>query len=393
MCLLSLPFLKAFAVFQHCEHMRILTIIRLELLSSVHKVDEKKRNEPCSALSFRIHNDNENTQKLSSIDFVTIARSDGASACKEKRAPKTKKIVLRDLNRTLATHFGCITMTMMGRRESCQRLLTGLSLHSRRVIGNVQLPLLTVAEVPREGVVTRICRPSSTFLALATTTGSPTTCCTNSRTDLIPHQASSKRRCYSRTTSTSCSNSNNSSSNRPDPFARRPNQKCDPYGQGGKPLEEKDAERLLATVEDGWKIETSHHGEGKSNNTKKLSLVREFYHNDFISGSMFVKEIAAVAQMNDHYPSIRLERKLNSKRKQWEVTTKVQCHTFVLGGLSHHDFYLATVRFFLANFGSNVFFVCLYTCVVEYLRVLIFLSNISMFEAPINADTSFCITN
>jgi pterin-4a-carbinolamine dehydratase len=128
------------------------------------------------------------------------------------------------------------------------------------------------------------------------------------------------------------------SSNRPDPFARRPNQKCDPYGQGGKPLGVDDAQRLLATVSDDWRLESQENG-----SDTPFFLVREFYHDDFLAGSSFVNEIAAVAQMNDHYPSITLERRLDSKKKAWRVVTTVKCHTKVLGGLSHHDFFLATV--------------------------------------------------
>jgi len=144
--------------------------------------------------------------------------------------------------------------------------------------------------------------------------------------------------CRVRTFSTSDPNKDKTKP-RPDPSARRPNQKCDPYGQGGKPLTAAEAERLLATVHSDWKLQGEHEQETKS----PTHLTRSFHHHDFLSGSSFLHHLAAVAQMNDHYPELRLERQLDSRRKQWIVVSTVRCHTFVLQGLSHHDFYVATV--------------------------------------------------
>ena len=57
-------------------------------------------------------------------------------------------------------------------------------------------------------------------------------------------------------------------------------------------------------------------------------------------------KIAALSQMNNHYPwNIKLQRNLNSKAKQWQIITTIELHTKVLQGLSHHDFYLAMVRY------------------------------------------------
>lgn len=129
---------------------------------------------------------------------------------------------------------------------------------------------------------------------------------------------------------------------RPDPFARRPNQKCDPYGQGGKPLTLQEAESLLNTVHSEWSLEGNGSEDKKFRNIP-THLTRSFVHPDFIAGASFLNHVAAVAQMNDHFPSVTLERKLDSKRKQWLVVSTVSCHTFVLQGLSHHDFFVATV--------------------------------------------------
>ena len=117
-----------------------------------------------------------------------------------------------------------------------------------------------------------------------------------------------------------------------DPLARRPNQICDPYGQGGKPLSREDAQDLLATVEKEWSLVPED---------SPTLLVRDFYHKDFMEGSKFVSKIAAVAHMNNHYPSIYLERRLLSKA--WQVTTRVECSTPTLGGLSYNDFHIAMV--------------------------------------------------
>jgi pterin-4a-carbinolamine dehydratase len=165
-----------------------------------------------------------------------------------------------------------------------------------------------------------------------------------------------------RTFSSESSNSNKSSKPRPDPFARRPNQICDPYGQGGKPLTAAEAERLLTTVYSDWSLqgenyERNNEQEPANNNNNNngdvkesgganipTQLTRSFTHPDFLSGSAFLNHVAAVAQMNDHFPSLLLERKLDSKRKQWGVVSTVTCQTVVLQGLSHHDFFIATVR-------------------------------------------------
>ena len=126
---------------------------------------------------------------------------------------------------------------------------------------------------------------------------------------------------------------------RPDPFARRPNKVCDPYGQGGKPLTGPEAENLLTTIRPEWILQ----GDGYEHGNMPTRLTRCFEHPDFITAASFLTHVAAVAQMNDHFPSMKLERRLDSKRKQWVVESTVICQTIVLQGLSHHDFFIATV--------------------------------------------------
>lgn len=127
------------------------------------------------------------------------------------------------------------------------------------------------------------------------------------------------------------------SSPRHDPLARRPNKVCDPYGQGGKPLSRQEAQSLLATIEDGWKLVP----EEEVSEGPPTSLARDFYHENFLEASQFVTKIAAIGHVNNHYPSILLERRLLSKA--WQVVTRVECRTPTLEGLSYNDFHLAMV--------------------------------------------------
>lgn len=130
-----------------------------------------------------------------------------------------------------------------------------------------------------------------------------------------------------------------------DPLAKRPNQKCDPYGQGGKPLELTQAQSLHATVDDAWQLEYS--GNSISNATTldsdlPLALVREFYVTDFIQAARLASVVAAAAQLQNHFPAITIDRRI-ARKGEWQTLVKVRCNTLVLGGLSTHDFHLAMV--------------------------------------------------
>lgn len=122
---------------------------------------------------------------------------------------------------------------------------------------------------------------------------------------------------------------------RTDPTAKRPNKMCDPYGQGGKPLSRDQVEGLLPTIHSDWQVEEDDASDAPD------ALRREFVHTDFLSGARFISSLAAVAQMNAHFPSLTLERRI--ARKNWQTVTAVRCHTLVLGGLSTNDFHLAMV--------------------------------------------------
>lgn len=120
----------------------------------------------------------------------------------------------------------------------------------------------------------------------------------------------------------------------PDPLARRPTQRCDPFGQGGKPLSLVDSRDLMRTLNSSWRLDLDCDDIPKA-------LVCEYKHRDFVGGAAFISKIAAVGDMNNHYPEISLQRKLCSREMRWEVTTTVQCHTPTLGGLSRNDFLVA----------------------------------------------------
>lgn len=133
------------------------------------------------------------------------------------------------------------------------------------------------------------------------------------------------------------------SSERKDPFARRPNEICDPYGQGGKPLNLEESNQLMYMIEDSWQLEppTTLDEDGLDDDTSPEGLVRLYRHRDYMTASAFIAKIAAVGDLNNHFPTISLERKLLSREKRWEVTTTVRCHTITLGGLSRNDFHIA----------------------------------------------------
>ena len=126
------------------------------------------------------------------------------------------------------------------------------------------------------------------------------------------------------------------SKKRVDPMARRPNQKCDPYEMGGKPMEWKQAQELLtSTLEAPWNIITNDNDDPKG-----MKLVRVFHHDSYTNASKFTNILTAIATQHNHYPpNIILQRKLG--KREWNITTTVECFTPTLQGLSFHDFHIA----------------------------------------------------
>lgn len=165
-------------------------------------------------------------------------------------------------------------------------------------------------------------------------------------------------RSSSTSTDSHCSEEPKKQQPRSDPTAKRPNRVCDPYGQSGKPLAASEAENLRSTIHVDWKLETVEQND-ESSQPVAFSLTREFVHPDFLSGTRFLHSVAAVAQMNAHFPSLHLERRI--VKKSWQTVSTVRCHTAVLEGLATHDFHLAMVRFlfFYCNYYSLFYSVSL----------------------------------
>jgi len=116
-----------------------------------------------------------------------------------------------------------------------------------------------------------------------------------------------------------------------DPTARRPTARCDPYGQGGKPLTRLQAEPLVG---EGWSIEE----------VDTLVLTKSIPVVDYLTAGRIVSKLTAVAELQQHYPRhLGIARSI-VRRKQWRHAVRVDLQTQVLNGLSKHDFYLAMVK-------------------------------------------------
>eukprot|EP00592_Proboscia_alata_P012219 CAMPEP_0194387062 /NCGR_PEP_ID=MMETSP0174-20130528/89919_1 /TAXON_ID=216777 /ORGANISM="Proboscia alata, Strain PI-D3" /LENGTH=111 /DNA_ID=CAMNT_0039176821 /DNA_START=369 /DNA_END=704 /DNA_ORIENTATION=+ len=76
-------------------------------------------------------------------------------------------------------------------------------------------------------------------------------------------------------------------------------------------------------------------------NSTPESIQREFHHKDYLQASEFLSLLASIAHNNNHFPNLSIERRLDSRRKRWDIVTVVSCRTQVLKGLSFADFHLA----------------------------------------------------
>jgi pterin-4a-carbinolamine dehydratase len=126
---------------------------------------------------------------------------------------------------------------------------------------------------------------------------------------------------------------------RPDATAKKPNKKCDPYGQQGKPLEYSNVQDVIKkmNIHTDWEIEQNKNdSEGPP-----LALKREFLHANFLDGAKLVHKLAAICVVNATFPSITLDRRI--VKKQWQIFTVIRFSTQVLGGLSGQDLHVAMV--------------------------------------------------
>ena len=116
------------------------------------------------------------------------------------------------------------------------------------------------------------------------------------------------------------------------------------------PLIAVDSSPLLEEEEDEEKDDDKNETDNKFSHDKEVevipfALVKTFHHPTYLDGSKFVFEvIGAVCEMNQHYAyQVQLTRRIHSRKKTWIVETEVQLRTVVLGGLSSHDFMIASL--------------------------------------------------
>mmetsp|Transcript_12180 Transcript_12180/g.24461 ORF Transcript_12180/g.24461 Transcript_12180/m.24461 type:complete len:294 (-) Transcript_12180:54-935(-) len=97
-----------------------------------------------------------------------------------------------------------------------------------------------------------------------------------------------------------------------DPFAKRPSQKCDPYGLAGQSLSHKECIDWLATLECGWNL--IYDGIEKRPEIEEqvapIFLQRQFYHETFHYASQFLSHISLLSTNLNHYPFLSMERVL-----------------------------------------------------------------------------------
>ncbi|KAL7533317.1 hypothetical protein ACHAXR_009795 [Thalassiosira sp. AJA248-18] len=119
-------------------------------------------------------------------------------------------------------------------------------------------------------------------------------------------------------------NKNQSTERRPksfDPTAKRPTQKCDPYGLQGESLPYKQCLDWMTTLEDGWVLLQSENDDANNNNfddtiidhaaiieRTPVFLQKQYYHPTFHEASQFLSHIALLATNLNHFPFLSMER-------------------------------------------------------------------------------------
>ncbi|KAL7461316.1 hypothetical protein ACHAXS_001736 [Conticribra weissflogii] len=101
-----------------------------------------------------------------------------------------------------------------------------------------------------------------------------------------------------------------------DPTAKRPTQKCDPYGLQGQSLSYSECMGLMPTLEEGWElisfrtehIESRH--ETMTSKNPPTFLQKKYFHPSFHAASQFLAHITLLATNNNHYPYLAMERLL-----------------------------------------------------------------------------------
>ena len=149
------------------------------------------------------------------------------------------------------------------------------------------------------------------------------------------HNQSTGARCresrYIHSQSTADSDANNNikqqqiiQSHKSDPTAKRPTQKCDPYGLQGESLSSAKCLEWMSTLEGGWTLLDSTEKDMTTtirNNLKHESrmtdtttatapkfLQKQYYHHTLHDASRFLSHISLVATNINHYPFLSMER-------------------------------------------------------------------------------------
>jgi pterin-4a-carbinolamine dehydratase len=123
-----------------------------------------------------------------------------------------------------------------------------------------------------------------------------------------------------------------------DPFAKRPSQKCDPYGLAGQSLSHNECLHWLDTLECGWKLIGGDTDDRQKNLEKEtpIFLQKKFYHATFHDASRFLSQISLLSTNLNHYPFLSMERVLvddlnsvsnstTTHRKSTEVEQDATC--------------------------------------------------------------------
>jgi 4a-hydroxytetrahydrobiopterin dehydratase len=103
------------------------------------------------------------------------------------------------------------------------------------------------------------------------------------------------------------------------PMTALAEQTCVPCRGGVPPMEADEAERLLAELDDDWKVVNTHH------------LERDFEFPDFVAALAFTNTIGEIAEEQGHHPDIHLS---------WG-RVGVEIWTHKIDGLTESDFVLA----------------------------------------------------
>ncbi|MGI9038971.1 MAG: 4a-hydroxytetrahydrobiopterin dehydratase [Gemmatimonadota bacterium] len=94
---------------------------------------------------------------------------------------------------------------------------------------------------------------------------------------------------------------------------------CVPCRGGVPPLDADEAAKLLAELDDGWKVIDTHH------------LEREYSFDDFAGALAFTNRVGAIAEEQGHHPDIHLA---------WG-SVRLVIWTHKIDGLTESDFILA----------------------------------------------------